>query len=97
MAYFLRNNIFKSNLKISKGLIIAFTTEFIPRQVYRYLNYSGNKLGIGSLDGYVDFTLSIKNMTLGNRTLTCQWVSQEGFILNRAINKLVILIYLKKL
>ncbi len=55
-----------------KGLIIAFTTEFIPRQVYRYLNLSGNKLGIGSLDGYVNFTLSVKNMTLSpNKTITC--------------------------
>ena len=56
---------------IRQGLIIAFTSEFIPRQVYRYLNYSGNKLGIGSLKGYVNFTLSIRNVTHKNETLTC--------------------------
>lgn len=42
---------------ITNGAIIAFTSEFIPRLVYKY--YYGN----GSLDGYVDFTLSYRNIT----------------------------------
>ncbi len=40
---------------ITNGAIIAFTSEFIPRLVYKY------GYGNGSLDGYVDFTLSYKN------------------------------------
>lgn len=37
---------------ITNGAIIAFTSEFIPRLVYKYRN--------NSLEGYVDSTLSIR-------------------------------------
>ena len=37
-----------------QAAIIAFTSEFVPKLVYRY-GY-GNS---GSLDGYVDFSLSV--------------------------------------
>ncbi len=41
---------------ITNGAIIAFTSEFIPRLVFKY------GYGDGSLNGYVDFTLSYKNI-----------------------------------
>ena len=41
---------------LQKGFIIAFMSEFIPRMVYKY------GIGKGSLEGYVTFTLSQKNV-----------------------------------
>lgn len=41
------------------GFVIAFTSDFIPRLVYRFV-YSSD----GSLKGYVDFTLSAFNTSL---------------------------------
>lgn len=39
-----------------KGAIIAFTSEFIPRLVFKY-NY-----GQGDLNGYVNYTLSVRGL-----------------------------------
>lgn len=47
-----------------KGLIIAFTSEFIPRLVYRFTEYEEHGR-VGNLYGYVNFTLS-KNITIVN-------------------------------
>ena len=41
-------------LTLKKGLIIAFTSEFIPRLVYRYATDANG------MKGYVEFTLSKK-------------------------------------
>lgn len=43
---------------ITNGFIIAFTSDFIPRLVYQY--YYSEK---GTLEGYVDFTLSRFNVS----------------------------------
>ncbi len=52
---------------IFNGLIIAFTSEFIPRLVYSFSQYNLNH----TLDGYVDFTLS-KNITrINNEIVEC--------------------------
>ncbi|XP_033740659.1 anoctamin-4-like isoform X4 [Pecten maximus] len=42
---------------ISNGVIIAFTSEFIPKLVYRY-GYSSDQ----SMDGYANFSLSVFNV-----------------------------------
>jgi hypothetical protein len=52
---------------IFNGLIIAFTSEFIPRLVYRILE---RKLDY-NIDGYIEFTLS-KNITrIDNQVVEC--------------------------
>ena len=47
---------------VSSGAIIAFTSEFIPRLVYRM------GAGRGTLKGYVDHTLSVKNISIIENT-----------------------------
>lgn len=42
---------------ITNAFIIAFTSDFIPRFVYQFF-YNG-----GSLRGYTEFTLSVRNLT----------------------------------
>jgi hypothetical protein len=56
---------------ISNGLIIAFTSDFIPRLVYRLLDYSENKQ-ISTLHGYVNFTLSQNITMIGDTPTLCQ-------------------------
>ncbi len=52
---------------IFNGLIIAFTSEFIPRLIYRFSENKSNY----TLDGYVNFTLS-KNVTrIHNELIEC--------------------------
>lgn len=58
---------------ITNGAIIAFTSEFIPRLVYFY------GYGNGSLHGYVNFTLSVRDVNDTNlpftdfNTTTCRY------------------------
>ena len=40
-----------------QACVIAFTSEFIPREVYRFNH------GDGTLDGYIDFSLSQFNVS----------------------------------
>lgn len=55
---------------VEKGLIIAFTSEFIPRLVYRFTEYE-ERGRVGNLYGYVNFTLS-KNITMvNNQPVVC--------------------------
>lgn len=44
---------------ITNGLIIAFTSEFVPRFMYQFFFRYGN----GTLDGYIDYAFSYKNLT----------------------------------
>ena len=68
----LRLKLFIAFVKIIKqGLIIAFTSDFIPRLVYRFSDHRMNPNDYGSLEGYVDFTLSTKIMLHGSKNITC--------------------------
>jgi len=52
---------------IFNGLILAFTSEFVPRLIYRLTENKSNH----TLDGYVNFTLS-KNVThIQNQLVEC--------------------------
>lgn len=42
---------------ITNAVVIAFTSDFVPRFVYQFF-YNG-----GSLRGYTNFTLSVRNLT----------------------------------
>jgi hypothetical protein len=55
---------------ISNGLIIAFTSDFIPRLVYRFAEYSENKQ-ISTLHGYVNFTLSQNQTIIDEKSTLC--------------------------
>lgn len=44
---------------ITNGLIIAFTSEFVPKFMYQFFFRYGN----GTLEGYIDFAFSTKNLT----------------------------------
>jgi hypothetical protein len=46
-----------------QAAIIAFTSEFVPKLVYRY-GYNNT----GSLQGYIDFSLSVFNVADFERT-----------------------------
>ena len=56
---------------IEKGCIIAFTSEFIPRLLYRYADHRINSNDYGSLTGYVDFTLTQRNIFHSGQNVTC--------------------------
>jgi len=46
---------------VSNGLIIALTSDFIPRMVYKYGYYSNNTRIQEHHEGFVDFTLAVFN------------------------------------
>ena len=50
-----RSQVYICSLK--QACVIAFTSEFIPREVYRFNH------GDGTLDGYIDFSLSHFNVS----------------------------------
>lgn len=44
---------------ITNGLIIAFTSEFVPRFMYQFFFRYAN----GTLDGYIEYAFSYRNLT----------------------------------
>ncbi|CAF0848775.1 unnamed protein product [Brachionus calyciflorus] len=58
---------------ITNGLIIAFTSEFIPKLVYRFVEFVETE-EIVNLEGYVSYTLSKKLIDIGNNnTIVCYY------------------------
>ena len=61
-----------------QAAIIAFTAEFIPKLVYQYAHSDNN-----SLDGYVNFSLSVFNVAdFQNKNVLMTKVFQKKYRLN---------------